>query len=127
MHQQLSKYGATGLIGTAAHYTVMYLLLKGGTSPVLATFTGAAIGALINFSVCREWVFIGHSSAVSAQAIRFSMTSVLILATNTILVWALASIFGVWLSQLIATACSFFLGYLINRHWTFPNPTEQSL
>ena len=126
MHHQLSRYGVTGLIGTAAHYAVMYLLLGIGLSPVLATFLGAVVGALVNFLGCRQWVFTGTSPATRVEVFRFALTSGLSLATNTILVWTLTATLGVWTSQLIATSISFFQGYLINRHWTFTTDTCKS-
>lgn len=127
MRHQLTRYGGTGLIGTAIHYAVMYLLLSAGSLPVFATFLGAVSGALVNFLGCRQWVFTGTAHAVRLEAVRFAITSCLILATNTTVVWSLTSTLGVWTSQLIATLCSFFLGYLINRHWTFSTTTHKSL
>lgn len=127
MYQQLSKYGVTSVLGTAAHYVVMYLLLGLGTSPVFATFIGAFVGALVNFLGCRRWVFDGTTHAIQQEAGRFAMTSILSLVTNTTLVWSLTPLHGVWVSQLLATLCCFFLSYLINRYWTFSTATHTSL
>jgi len=126
MIHQLSRYGATGLIGTAVHYAVMYWLLQVGSSPVIATLLGAVVGALVNFLGCRQWVFKGTTYTVSLEAFRFALASGLSLVTNTTLVWMLTETLGVWTSQLMATLCSFIVGYLTNRHWTFSTATHKS-
>jgi len=124
MYFQLSKYSLTGLIGTVAHYFVMYLLMLVWISPVLATFVGAAVGALVNFTGCRQWVFRESKHTMDTEAIRFGIVSVLSLLANTMLVWSLSDVFGVWPAQLVATLLCFLIGFLINRQWTFSTASD---
>lgn len=124
MYYQLSKYGLTGFIGTVAHYIVMYLLMLVWISPVLATFVGATVGALVNFTGCRQWVFRESKRTMDTEAIRFGIVSVLSLLANTMLVWSLSDVFGVWSAQLVATLLCFLIGFLINRQWTFSTASD---
>ncbi len=119
MFSEISKYSASGILGTVVHYIVMYLLLTNALSPVLATSIGAMIGALVNFMGCRQWVF-KHAARTPFQAFfRFAVTALLILIINAGLVWLLTPTTGVWSAQLVATLGAFLVGYWINRNWTF--------
>lgn len=61
---QMARFGAVGLINTAATFAVIYgLMLFTSCSPELANFVGYGTGFAISFVLNKKWTFAhtGHS------------------------------------------------------------------
>jgi len=131
MINQLVKYGIAGLIGTAARYVVMYGLIRQNVSPVAATTIGAVIGAFVNYLVSFHWVFRMVNRFRSATLFdhrtftKFSTTAMAVVITNSFIFSLLLNCLPTVAAQLCATAAAFFVGYALNRCWTFA-PLESS-
>ena len=118
---QMSKYGVVGLIGTAVHYTLMAILIRGlSAEVVLASTLGAIAGALVNYVLNYFYTFRSdrhHHEAI----VRFWIIASIgwginagILAINEYLLGM-----HVILAQLTATAVVFVITFFMNRRWTF--------
>ena len=118
---ELGRYGIVGLIGTAAHYTVMAVLLNIFLfDVVLATTLGAIIGAIINYVLNYFYTFRSDKGHMEAM-VKFWLIAVCgwiinaaIMALNEYVVG-----FHVIPAQLMATAVVFVITFLMNKRWTF--------
>ena len=53
------RYAGIGIIGTTAHFAVLFLMV-GLTTPVVASTLGAITGCVTNFRLSRSYVFTAH-------------------------------------------------------------------
>lgn len=117
--QQLLAYGLAGATGTSLHYVFAYTLWQHSGIPVVAASTvGAIAGAITNYLLSYTVVFKSQSRHLQA-ARRFAITAVAGFAINSAVLQLLLAEFNVFASQLVATACVFFFGYVVNRKWSF--------
>jgi len=119
-----SRYTLTGALGTTAHYATMTVLLSLIDVPALASGIGAAVGAIVNHTLCRHWVFTTGHYIARVSLWRFAITALLCMLINIVIVGLFYRWIGVWTAQLLATAATLFLGFHINRRWTFGLPTR---
>ncbi len=118
---ELSKYGVVGLIGTAVHYTIMAILIRGfSVEVVLSSTSGAMAGALVNYVLNYFYTFRSDKHHHEAM-VKFWLIASLgwglnagILAVNEYLLGI-----NVILAQLTATAVVFVVTFFLNRRWTF--------
>ena len=110
---------ATGFIAVAAHYGVMWMLLRGGVPPVAASSLAFPAGALTRFLLSYYGVFVPQRGVAIAGG-RFVLAILLQLALNTLL---LAGLLGaglpVWRAQVVTTVALTFLNYVVYRLWVF--------
>jgi putative flippase GtrA len=71
---RLLRHQAGALVATGVDFLTTVLLVWAGLSAVLATVCGAALGAVVNFSLGRRWIFQA-SGAISSQAQRYALVS----------------------------------------------------
>lgn len=114
------RYSAVGAIATATHYLLLVLCVERvGWAPWWASGFGALAGAQVAYAGNR-WFTFAHRGQIGASWPRFQATALL----GALLGMALVA-FAVWLglhyvlAQLLATALSLVLTFLINRIWTF--------
>jgi putative flippase GtrA len=114
-------YGAAGIAGTVAHYTVLILLVQRfGAEPVAASTTGAAIGAIVNYWLNHRFTF--RSAVPHRRAfIRFMVVAVAGMIINAAMLFAAVHPLGLHylLGQVAATGLAFLGTYELNRRWTF--------
>ena len=118
--QHFIRYSAVGALATAAHYLVLVLCVEAGGWPAyLASGAGAVVGAQVAFAGNR-WFTFAHRGALRASWPRFQATA-LLGALFGMAVVALGVRLGLHylIAQMLATAASLVLTYLINRAWTF--------
>jgi putative flippase GtrA len=109
----------TGFAAVAAHYLLMYGLMRTGLSPVPASAAGFLAGALTRFVLSYAHVF-APTQGVHAAGLRFVVAIAAQLAANTGLLAALTWIgLSVWPSQVSTTVLLTFINYLVYRWWVF--------
>ncbi|MEM9397406.1 MAG: GtrA family protein [Pseudomonadota bacterium] len=112
-----SRYGLAGLLGTSAHYAVMWFLLA-QTPPVVASTFGAICGCLLNYFFSRTFVF-RTDLPIRPTLVRFSTVGLICIAANGIVLTLIGSLMSLPLAQLIATGIVLILGFSLNKYWTF--------
>ena len=114
-----SLHVATGAIAVAAHYSVMYGLVKSGLSGVPASAVGFVAGALTRFAL-SYWRVFAPSRGMTVAGARFVIAIVLQLAVNTLLLAGLLKVgLTLWPAQVTTTVLMTFGNYLAYRLWVF--------
>lgn len=113
------RYLLSGGVSTASHYLALYILVRAGITPVLGSTVGAIVGLVLNFTVCRRWVF-GAPAKISSTLSRFLLVWMLALLINAwILDVLLAAGLYYLLAQVIATGILVVINFNLHRRWTF--------
>ena len=114
-----SLHVASGFAAVAAHYAVMYLMLRTGLVPVAASAVGFGAGALVRFVFAYAHIFT-PTTGVPAAGLRFVVALLAQLAANSALLAALTDAgIGVWPAQVATTIALTFVNYLVYRLWVF--------
>jgi putative flippase GtrA len=114
-----SLHVATGAIAVAAHYSVMYGLVKSGLPGVPASAVGFAAGALTRFAL-SYWRVFAPSRGMTVAGTRFVVAIALQLAVNTLLLAGLLKVgLTLWPAQVTTTVLMTFGNYLAYRLWVF--------
>lgn len=114
-----SLHVVTGFAAVAAHYGLMYALIRFGLAPVPASAVGFAAGALTRFVTSYAHIF-APTRGVHAAGLRFVVTIVAQLAANSALLAVLTqSGVAVWPAQVATTIALTFVNYLVYRWWVF--------
>lgn len=118
--QQFARFAAIGLLGTAAHYLILALLLRAGAPPTPATGIGAVAGALVNYRLNYRYTFRSRQAHHRA-APRFLAIAGIGWLLNGGLFHGLHQGAGwsLWLAQLASTALVLAWNFSANRWWTF--------
>lgn len=121
MFFQFLRFALVGGIGTAAHYTILILLVSGlHVHPVLGSTFGFLVGMVINYALNKSFTF--SSTRAHREAFwRFVTVAVIGISINTSAM-ALLTIrlnFHYLLAQVIATVLALSWNFLGSRHWVF--------
>ena len=110
---------ATGLLAVAAHYAVMWLLLRFGVNAVAASAVGFLCGAAVRFLFAHFAVF-APAQRVRATLAKFGMLLLVQLGSNSLLLTALVAMdVPVWWAQVAVTIFLTFINYAVYRLWVF--------
>ena len=114
-----SLHVATGFAAVAAHYALMYAMLRTGLAPVPASAVGFVAGALTRFVFSYAHIFT-PTQGINVACVRFVVTIVAQLAANSALLAALTTAgLAVWPAQVTTTILLTFANYLVYRWWVF--------
>ena len=114
-----SLHVVTGFAAVAAHYALMYALLRGGLAPVPASAVGFLAGALTRFVLSYAHVF-SPTGGVPSAGMRFVVAIAAQLAANSALLAALTQGgLPVWPAQVLTTVLLTVVNYLVYRWWVF--------
>lgn len=109
----------TGFLAVAAHYAVMYGLVRAGTAGVPASAVGFGAGALTRFALSYWHIFV-PSRGVRVAGLRFVLAIVAQLALNSAMLSALLDRgVALWPAQVATTILLTFINYLAYRLWVF--------
>ncbi|MGH8250094.1 MAG: GtrA family protein [Steroidobacteraceae bacterium] len=115
------RYSMVGLAATAVHYALLWALVEiAGVNAGLSAAIGATAGALVAYAGNRRFTF--RSRAPHQRALlRFALVAGLAAIVNGFVVWAGTELLQVhyFAAQLVATALVLWLGFLLNRSWSF--------
>jgi len=114
------RYFSVGAVATAAHYATLVLLVEAaGMAAWLASGIGATVGAQVAYAGNRGYTF-RHRGALLASWLKFMGTAAFgALAGMAIVGLGVRLGLHYLIAQMLATAASLVLTYLINRAWTF--------
>jgi len=114
-----SLHVATGFVAVAAHYSLMYALLRAGQGPVAASACGFVAGAATRFALSYAHIF-APTQGVHAAGARFAVALAAQLAANSALLAVLTQQgIAVWPAQVATTVMLTFVNYLVYRWWVF--------
>lgn len=118
---RFAVYACVGAIGTATQYAILIAMVRSGwASPALGSMAGASIGAIVNYTLNRQFTFRSRSNPLST-APKFALIALLGVLTNGLCMKFLAAIPGLnyLIAQLVTTALVLGLTYGLNSAWTF--------
>lgn len=124
LHPALDKFirfAMVGVVGTAAHYSVMATLIEvWGVSITVATTCGFLVGSLVNYVLNRRFTFDSDSSHAAAFP-RFLAVGSVGAVINWIVVTQLLHHFAIHylVAQAIATCTVLIWNFGVNYLWTF--------
>jgi putative flippase GtrA len=113
------SFALVGVVGTLAHYLVLYVLVEiQGFDPVTASACGAFAGLLANYGLNFKWTF--NSGQSHSQTFpKFASIAVFGMGLNVVLMTFLTQRFYYLYAQLFTTALVLIWNFLANFLWTF--------
>ncbi|AWI78360.1 polysaccharide biosynthesis protein GtrA [Parazoarcus communis] len=115
------RFAAVGLVGTAAHYALLLVLVEmGGAPPISGSVAGFLLGAMVNYAINHRFVF--RSGRAHAEALpRFMTVAGVGLCWNALLMYLLTNLMGLHylLAQVLTTGLLLVWHYVGNAVWTF--------
>lgn len=108
-----------GFIATAAHYAVMFVLIRVGMAGLLASTLGFGAGAITRFLLSYFHVF-SPTSGVRKVMFRFVLALFVQMVANSLLLGILmAAGLLVWEAQIATTAALTIFTYIGGKLWVF--------
>jgi len=119
-HSQLLRFIVSGGAATAVHYLVMGMLIFFGISAVVATGTGALVGAVLNYVLQYYFTFRSIRRHIHSL-ISYTAASGLAWLSNLLLFMLFYDYIGINIvfAQLLATALVTIQNYLIYNKLVF--------
>ena len=109
----------TGVVATAAHYSLMWLLLRGGMSAIPASTLCFCVGAITRFFLSYFHVF-SPTLNISTTMFRFIGALALQMGANSLLLGELLNLgVSLWIAQVITTVLLTAFNYIACRVWVF--------
>lgn len=121
LFERFIRFSGVGVIGTAAHYALLILLVQlFAVDPVVASSLGALLGALVNYHLNYHYTF--QSSKRHREALtKFMVVAVMAFLMNALLMYFFAT-FLQWyylLAQVLTTGLVFLWTFIANLLWSF--------
>ena len=114
-----SLHVITGFVAVAAHYSLMYAMLRAGLAPVPASAVGFLAGAMTRFLLSYAHIF-APTKGVHVAGARFIVAITAQLAANSAMLAALThGGIDVWPAQVLTTVLMTVVNYLVYRWWVF--------
>lgn len=108
-----------GFIATAAHYFVMFVLIRLGMTGLLASTLGFCAGATTRFLLSYFHVF-SPTSGVRKVMFRFVLALFIQMVANSLLLGTLmTSGFSIWWAQIVTTVALTIFTYIGSKLWVF--------
>ena len=123
----LSQHQLASLVATGVDYCIMIACVSlFGLSPVLGTVLGALCGGVTSFTLGRRWFFDARAGDVRAQALRYSLVSLLSLVGNAAGEWLLvrAGVQYVLARVVASTTVGLLWNFPMHRHFVFRPDSE---
>lgn len=118
---QFFKYGMVGACGTLTHYVWLIALstIFSQTNPAYFAFSGAFLGATVNYCLNYHYTFLSVKKHVLAFP-QFAVLAVLnMLASGLIVQIAINMGVHYFIGQLLATALCWPVGFIISKKVVF--------
>lgn len=118
---EFGTFFGVGAVSTAAHYGLLFALVRSlGIGVIAASTAGACLGAAVNY--CLNYFYTFRSSKRHSKAVFiFIAIALCAFALNAVVLAAAMGQAGLSVpaAQILATAVVFVWNYLANRQWTF--------
>ena len=116
---QFFQHLITGIIATAAHYMVMWLILLVDIPPAIATSIGLVAGATTRFLFSYYHIFEPERNWSTALPF-FIFALAMQMGLNVFLLTVFISLnIPLWPSQIITTILLTTFNFLVYRYWVF--------
>jgi len=122
MLRQFIKFSLVGVLNTAIHYGVFYVLYGfAGFHYLLASSLGFCVALTHSYILNKFWTFKRSGSRVRREFSKFFLVNILSLAANLAGLAILVELLSMHppIAQLIAYGISWAMNFLGNRFWTF--------
>lgn len=118
---QVIKYGFAGACGTLMHYGWLLTMSRFFTeiSPAYFAFSGALLGAGINYLLNYNFTFLSRKKHVAALPLFMTLAILNMLASACIVQTAVNFQIHYFVGQLIATAMCVPIGFIISKKVVF--------
>jgi putative flippase GtrA len=124
--REFMTFAGVGVIATVIHYLVLVLMVSAlGFPPTISAAIGYLAGAVTSYWINYKFTFRSTRRHLGAAA-RFAAVAATGLFLNTIIVKLGTEDIGLHylVSQAIATVTVLFYNYIVNRLWTYREPTH---
>ena len=121
------KFAGVGVIGTAAHYATLFVLVDvASLDAVAASSAGFLVGGIINYLLNYKFTFRSQQSHTST-APRFFAIALGGFFLNGVAMSLLVNKIGLYylLAQVITTGLILIWTFLANHYWTFGQSTSR--
>jgi len=122
MLRQFIKFSLVGVLNTAIHYGVFYVLYRfGGFYYLLASGMAFGVALTHSYILNKIWTFKQRESRGHREFSKFFLVNILSLAANLATLAILVESLAVHppIAQLLAYGISWAMNFLGNRFWTF--------
>ncbi|MHC6180551.1 GtrA family protein [Clostridium sp. JNZ X4-2] len=118
--KQFIKYVISGTLNTAITLIVYNILIKVDINYIASNVTAYSLGIINGFICNKLWVFKSNGN-ISTLFVKFIIVNSISLIFSTIILIFLVNTlhFNKILSQLMSTAITGVLNYVLNKLWTF--------
>lgn len=125
------RYAAFAVVATLANLAAQRLVLGFGGALLVAMVAGTGLGLVVKYALDKRWIFDDRSSGLAAHSRRFSLYSLMGVAT-TLIFWGFETAFWHFGQTQLARETGAVLGlgigyavkYLLDRRFVF---TAQAL
>lgn len=115
--RSLLLYAGAGTLGTAIHFTVLFVALN-FVAPVPASTLGAICGCITNYFLAQHFVF-SECKPGRGTFVRFVAVAIFGIAVNAAIISTLIDLLPIALNQAVASGLVLVMGYSLNKSWSF--------
>jgi putative flippase GtrA len=116
------KFGVVGFTGMLVDFSVTYIFKEWiKVQKYVANAIGFTVAASTNYVLNRYWTFHSHNPEIALEFSRFFIVSLLGLAINTFVIWAIVKKFksNFYFAKLIAIGVVTIWNFFANLAFTF--------
>ena len=116
----LSRYAGSGVLNTLAGFTLIFILMAFGISPLLANIGGYTFGLILGFFLSRRLVFRSEGH-ITSEGIRYLAAFVVCFILNLIVLQFALGILNLkaTVAQLLAAVAYTIIMFLLSRYFVF--------
>lgn len=117
----LKRYAGSGVINTLVGFSVIFLMMGVGVSPLVSNIAGYSVGFVLGFVVSKKIVFRSNGDFIW-ESVRYLVSFLLAFTLNLVVLHVLLT----WtklppvLSQVVAAICYTTSMYCLTRYYVFP-------
>lgn len=122
MLSQFIKFSLVGVLNTAIHYGVFYVLYSfGGFYHLLASGIGFCVAVVHSYILNKLWTFKRRGSPVRQEFSKFFVVNIVSLGVNLAGMAILVELLSVdpRIAQLVTIGITLVINFLGNKFWTF--------
>lgn len=129
-HVLIFRYAAFAAVATVANLAAQRVVLSwfdDGYGLALAVFTGTAVGLVLKYILDKRWIFFDTSHGAAMHGKKFSLYTLMGVATTAIFWGAETSFWLIWQSDfmrevgaVLGLSVGYFVKYKLDRKFVFP-------
>jgi len=116
----IGRYAGSGVLNTLAGFSVIFILMALGVSPILANIGGYFVGLILGFILSKKLVFRSEGH-VTSESIRYLAAFLACFILNLLVLQSALSVLrlNAIIAQLLAAATYTIVMYLLSRFIVF--------